>query len=90
MVFRILLLLVFAFLPRLSIAQVIVTSSFDVNAEGWVGSEPREVTWDANGGNPGGYLRFDDATAASTRLNAVLSKKPDDRQIEQSIRLREV
>ncbi len=49
-------------------AQV-ATTTFDSNMDGWTSNNP-DAFWDSPGGNPGGYVRFDDATAGFTNLYA--------------------
>jgi len=52
-------------------------STFDTDLDGWTPSPPGlpapllpEVTWQAVGGNPGGFARFDDRTDADTYIQA--------------------
>lgn len=37
-----------------------VVSTFDAGLDGWTGDNPGELSFAAAGGNPGGFLRFDD------------------------------
>ena len=54
--------LVFAVAPTDAAAIVApVSSSFDSDADGWTGDNPGEFFWDPSGGNPDGFLHFDDA-----------------------------
>jgi hypothetical protein len=45
-------------------------STFDTGLEEWTANTPGEVAWAEDGGNPGGYLRFDDYSASGTRIFA--------------------
>ena len=45
-------------------------STFDTGLEGWTANTPGEVAWAEGGGNPGGYLRFDDYSISRTRIFA--------------------
>ena len=65
--------LVCGFLLGTSTAAPIVApvgSSFDDGLDGWTSNKPAEVSWAATGGNPGGYVRFEDATVGNTYLYA--------------------
>lgn len=46
-----------------------IASTFDTSAEGWTSTAPT-LTYQAAGGNPGGYLRFVDDNSTSTFLDA--------------------
>lgn len=38
----------------------VISSTFDNGAEDWTGVGAVSISWQSSGGNPGGYLRFDD------------------------------
>lgn len=44
--------------------MVPVSSSFDADAHGWTGDNPGEFFFEATGGNPDGFLHFDDIAPA--------------------------
>ena len=44
-------------------ADTIASSSFDADAEGWTGSGT-SFSWEGSGGNPGGYMQFDNTPVA--------------------------
>lgn len=47
-----------------------VTSTFDDGADGWTATEPDEVAWAPAGGNPDGYLRFEELSGVNTYIIA--------------------
>lgn len=47
-------------------ATATVVSTFDVDADGWTCSIASDCSWSPAGGNPGGYLHFDDQTEGET------------------------
>jgi hypothetical protein len=67
-------------LPRYLIVLVIglflasralgVASTFDSGLDGWTSNTPAEISWQASGGNPGGYVRFTDVSGDSTEIYA--------------------
>ena len=42
--------------------QVIASSGFDMNLDGWTCTAPQNIFWSDSGGNPGGFLKFHDQT----------------------------
>jgi hypothetical protein len=50
--------------------EIIASSTFDSGLEGWTSNRPDEVSWSATGGNPGGYIAFDDLTGHAATISA--------------------
>lgn len=48
----------------------IAKSTFDNSLDGWTSNTPAQITHADTGGNPGGYVRFVDASSASTYISA--------------------
>ncbi len=55
--------------PGLLSANLVI-STFDTDMDGWTSDSPGEVTWEAAGGNPGGFLLFDDGGESGCDLIA--------------------
>jgi hypothetical protein len=47
-----------------------VQSTLDTDLDGWTSNTPAEATWSATGGDPGGFIRFQDASAVQTYITA--------------------
>ena len=47
-----------------------VESTFDTDLDGWTSTAPAEIAWTADGGNSGGYVRFEDMSSDWTRIYA--------------------
>ena len=68
-------LFLLAIAPTTGAAAVIAFSGFDSGFDGWsegIGNHPSTFTWQASGGNPSGYVKFDNnfGPIASTRMSA--------------------
>lgn len=48
----------------------VVQSTFDAGLEGWTSNIPAEISYASTGGNPGGYIRFEDFSGYRTYLIA--------------------
>ena len=47
-------------------ASTLASSTFDTGLDGWTSNTPTQISFQSTGGNPGGYIQFNDATGAST------------------------
>jgi hypothetical protein len=47
-------------------AGIIASSTFDTGLGGWTSNTPSQIAWQSTGGNPGGYVRFTDASGDGT------------------------
>jgi hypothetical protein len=62
--FAIIILLSIFFSTHSTPAAIIASSTFDTGIDGWTWKTPSsQYSWQATGGNPGGYIRFDDNKA---------------------------
>ena len=43
-------------------------STFDTDLDGWTSNTPAEIEWAPTGGNPNGYVQFNDATGNTTYI----------------------
>jgi len=60
-------------LPNKTVAAPIaapVASTFDSDLDGWTGDNSGELSFSSSGGNPGGFLRFDDNAPSGGKLQA--------------------
>ena len=48
---------------------IIAYSTFDSDADGWL-FDPTDTSWEASGGNPGGYIRYDNNLGSSAQISA--------------------
>jgi len=53
-----------------TVSAAAVTSTFDAGLDGWTSNTPAQIVWVSAGGNPDGYVRFEDATGDSTAIFA--------------------
>jgi hypothetical protein len=58
------------FVPHAGRAGIIAQSTFDTSLDDWTSNTPSQVTWSKSGGNPDGFMLFEDATGASTVVDA--------------------
>jgi hypothetical protein len=58
------------FAPHASQAGIIAGSTFGTNLDGWTSNTPSQISWSKTGGNPGGFVLFEDETGDWTVLDA--------------------
>jgi hypothetical protein len=58
------------FVPQISRAGIIAESTFDTSLDGWTSNTPSQISWSKTGGNPGGFISFEDTTNDWTVVNA--------------------
>jgi hypothetical protein len=58
------------FVPQISRAGMIAESTFNTNLDGWTSNTPSQISWSKTGGNPGGFVLFEDETGDWTVLDA--------------------
>jgi hypothetical protein len=51
-------------------AGIVALSTFDQNLDNWTSNTPSQVTWSSTGGNPGGFMLFQDASTTQTFVYA--------------------
>lgn len=56
--------------PQVSHAAIIAVSTFDTSLDGWTSNTPSQISWSKTGGNPGGFILFEDVTNAWTVVDA--------------------
>jgi len=56
--------------PRVSRAGIIAESTFDTSLDGWTSNTSSQISWSKTGGNPGGFILFEDTTNAWTVVDA--------------------
>jgi hypothetical protein len=56
--------------PHSTQAGIIAESTFDTSLDGWTSNTPSQISWSKTGGNPGGFMLFEDATGDSTVVDA--------------------
>jgi PEP-CTERM motif len=56
--------------PQVSRGGIIAESTFDTSLDGWTSNTPSQVSWSKSGGNPGGFILFEDTTNAWTVVDA--------------------
>jgi hypothetical protein len=56
----------FALVGAQAAEAALASTTFDADLEGWTSNTPAQVRWAPTWGNPGGYAKFVDATAAVT------------------------
>jgi len=58
------------FVPQISRAGIIAESTFNTSLDGWASNTPSQISWSKTGGNPGGFILFEDTTNDWTVVNA--------------------
>jgi hypothetical protein len=57
-------------LPTPSRAGIIAESTFDTSLDSWTSNTPAQISWSKTGGNPGGFILFEDVTNDWTVVDA--------------------
>jgi hypothetical protein len=58
------------FMPQSSQAGIIAESTFNTGLDSWTSNTPSQISWSKTGGNPGGFILFEDATGDETVVDA--------------------